>query len=275
MFNINDLERRWLRYKIKTYLPLVMLGIIGIVGVITLAIYLPSTQEIKESQIHTPIMEPKVLVTPAPRPAKKEVMITIDVPKNTANNQNIYDSQAEPIQPKTKETLVLKPSLHFMDNIEESISPYVEEDDYTLQHTITPQQKRVYTERTTIESPMVVQEEVVVKPKKSMLNITHNNKKNDLKDVIRRFKQNKNPALSLFIAKRYYEDGQYQKSYNYALMTNEIDKSIDESWIIFAKSLVKLGQHELASNTLKSYLKTTKSSAANVLLRKIEAGTFK
>ena len=58
-------------------------------------------------------------------------------------------------------------------------------------------------------------------------------------------------------------------------MTNEIDKSIDESWIIFSKSLVKLGQHELATLTLKSYLKTSKSTQAEILLRKIESGDFR
>ena len=108
-----------------------------------------------------------------------------------------------------------------------------------------------------------------------MLTITTQKNENDLKDVIRRFKKNKNPALSLFIAKRYYELKKYQKSYNYALMTNEINKEIEESWIIFSKSLVKLGQHELAIITLKAYLKTNKSSQAEILLTKIDAGTFR
>ena len=58
-------------------------------------------------------------------------------------------------------------------------------------------------------------------------------------------------------------------------MTNEINKNIDESWILFSKSLVKLGQHELAMLTLKSYLKSNKSTQAKILLKKIEVGSFR
>ncbi len=271
MLNIHDLERRWLRYKIKSYLPLVGASVFVIAGVIALNLFLP----------FTPLKTEKApLITRTPQNFEKEVLTiqketvtsAIEVPENTDNHYNENTSVAYSVQLKPKETLVLKPSLHFMDNIEDGISPYIQ-DEYIKQTTSTPENTTLNTQES-IEIPTLTNE-LVPKSKKSSLSITRHQEKDDLKDVIRRFKKNKNPALSLFIAKRYYADGKYQKSYNYALMTNEIDKNIEESWIIFAKSLVKLGQHELASNTLKSYLKTTKSSAADVLLRKIEGGTFR
>ena len=270
MLNIHDLERRWLRYKIKSYIPYSIAGVTGIILLVALSIFFPTSDNIPEKvaliETKSTVIE-EVKTQPAPVP-QEVVQINIEVPENT----NPYNNVNEKVPTSKKETLVLKPSLHFMDTIEEGISPYVEEE-YTLQSNT----KSYNPMQSTIDPSQepVVQTPEVIKPKVSGLKITRHDDQDDLKDVIRRFKKNKNPALSLFIAKRYYADGQYQKSYNYALMTNEIDKNIDDSWIIFAKSLVKLGQHELAINTLKSYLKDTKSSSASVLLRKIEGGSFR
>ena len=111
-------------------------------------------------------------------------------------------------------------------------------------------------------------------PLKTQVTISTKEEADDINDVIRRFKKNKNPALSLFIAKRYYEMKNYQKAYNYALVTNEIDNNIEESWLIFVKSLVKLGQKEMAVKTLNSYIEHSGSTRAKLLLEDIAQGTF-
>jgi len=97
----------------------------------------------------------------------------------------------------------------------------------------------------------------------------------DLRDVMHRFEKNRSPALSLFITKRFYALGDYQQAYNYALITNEIDNDIEDSWIIFSKSLVKLDQKELAVSTLKSYITQSHSIKASILLDDIKKGKFK
>lgn len=276
MLNIHELERRWLRYKIKSYIPLI-LSIFASVSIIALFfIYMPLSDS-KNSILNAPAETKKedaasktqTEVTVQKKPLNEAVQAPIEL--------NIADNTQEQTKMETKEdksTLVLKPSLHFMDNIEDGLPAFIEEE--------MPHQEPVASSIEENNLSTVLDEEGntdITDPSEeaneNRLNITSNKSDSDLKDVIRRFKKNKNPALSLFIAKRYYAAGEYQKSYNYALMTNEIDKNIEESWIIFSKSLVKLGQHELAINTLKSYLKTTKSTAADVLLRKIESGTFK
>jgi tetratricopeptide (TPR) repeat protein len=272
MLNIHELERQWLRYKIKSYIPLV-LSIFASVSIIALfLIYVPLSKDTK-STVNTPVETTK----PEQIKAKVEMLIeqkpTLE-PADAPIELNIADNTQEQmkIEPhEEKNTLVLKPSLHFMDNIEDGLSAFIEEE-MPVQEPITSslQESDVLVINESTENNSDIEE-----VDENKLSITSNKDDADLKDVIRRFKKNKNPALSLFIAKRYYASGDYQKSYNYALMTNEIDKNIEESWIIFSKSLVKLGQHELAMNTLKSYLKTTKSTAADVLLRKIESGTFK
>ena len=96
----------------------------------------------------------------------------------------------------------------------------------------------------------------------------------DIQDVIARFKKNKNPALSLFVAKRYYKIGNYQQAYNYALITNELDNNIEDSWLIFAKSLYKLDQKDMAIKTLKAYIQESSSVKAKITLDQMERGTF-
>lgn len=269
MLNIHDLERRWLSYKIKSYLPLFFVSLGLGIAVIALLIYFPfdtdSVIDDKKPQvIAQETTAPQIELSQKAMEAVNEEIVA-EIPQNTQ-----YTHSDEP------KRLVLKPSLSFMDNIENTLDPYLNDNISHQQSDELSGNSEAYVEPTV--------EKVVEKPKTqstpkesrgSSVLITRKDSNSDLKDVIRRFKKNKNPALSLFIAKRYYAMGEYQKSYNYALMTNEIDKTIEESWIIFSKSLVKLGQHELAMVTLKSYLKTRKSTAAQVLLGKIQSGEFR
>jgi len=253
MLNIHDLERRWLRYKIKSYIPL-FTAIIAFIAISSVVLKSVLSSDIETEKI---ALTQKEILKEQPNTENTKQSVILNIPENTST------------QTVSKKTLMLKPSLRFMDNIEEGLDPYIEEEDSNnLQIDEKPVKKtNEYRQDYVLEAP--------VSKAQNSLTITTKKSESDLKDVIRRFKKNKNPALSLFIAKRYYELGQYQKSYNYALMTNEIDKSIDDSWILFSKSLVKLGQHKLAIVTLKSYLKTNKSSQAEILLRKIEAGSFR
>jgi len=107
------------------------------------------------------------------------------------------------------------------------------------------------------------------------MTIQHESDMRDLQDVIARFKKNKSPVLSLFIAKTYYRIGNYQEAYNYALITNEIDSSIEDSWLIFAESLYQLNQKEMAVKTLKTYIQESSSVKAKMVLDQMEKGTFK
>ena len=107
------------------------------------------------------------------------------------------------------------------------------------------------------------------------ITIKKQNTYEDIEYVIKRFKKNNNPALSLFVAKKYYELGEYKQAYNYALITNEINNNIEASWIIFSKSLVKLNQKAKAIQTLQQYINHSDSNQAKLLLKEILSGKFK
>jgi tetratricopeptide (TPR) repeat protein len=106
--------------------------------------------------------------------------------------------------------------------------------------------------------------------KKIDLNIIESSNIEAYNDVEKRFFATKNVDDSLFLAKAYYNMGKYKKSEFWALQTNKINSSIDESWIIFAKSKVKLGHKNEAINILQNYIKRTSSNLAKNSLLEIQ-----
>ncbi len=113
---------------------------------------------------------------------------------------------------------------------------------------------------------------VIDKPRKRMhLDIVETSSLDAYKDVEERFFKSRNLDDSLFLAKSYYKKGLYEKSEYWALQTNKINSTIDDSWIIFTQSKVKLGQKNEAINILQSYIKRTGSERAKNVLIKIKA----
>lgn len=97
----------------------------------------------------------------------------------------------------------------------------------------------------------------------------------ELRSVIKRYNKNKNPALSLFISKKYYENGNFKESYVYAKETYSLNPNIEDGVLLFAQSSVKLGKNDDAIDTLELYIKNSGSIKAKTLLSEIQKGTFK
>jgi tetratricopeptide (TPR) repeat protein len=105
--------------------------------------------------------------------------------------------------------------------------------------------------------------------KKIHLNIIESSSVDAYEDVEKRFFKSRDVDDSLFLAKAYYSIGKYKKSEHWALQTNKINSTIDESWIIFAQSKVKLGQRSEAISILNNYIQRTGSERAKNSLLKI------
>lgn len=116
--------------------------------------------------------------------------------------------------------------------------------------------------------------ETVEKPRKKIhLNIIESTSVSAYKDVEKRFEQTSDTDDSLFLAKSYYSKRHYKKAEYWALQTNKVNGNIEESWLIFAKSKVKLGRKNEAINILMNYIKKSNSVEAQNLLNKIKKGT--
>ena len=173
----------------------------------------------------------------------------------------------------SQNTLKLQPSLNFVKNMQ-----------YTHgTSTITPAKvhhPKVAAKKEKIkpQTPLVDKTSNVVieeQEKISRISITRKDSNEDLQNIIKRFKKSNDPRLSLFIAKKYYAHKNYKEAYNYALTTNKLNTTIDDSWIIFSKSLVKLGKKKFAIKVLQDYVQNTQSTPATILLSDIKSGKFR
>jgi len=263
MININELESRHRKYKLKSFIPFSIALFLSIIA-ITFAL---SYNFDKNTKIQK---DEKISKEPLKKEIKKIKIKEKKVKKIKLKNEN-------------KNKITLTPSLNFMKSIQSTTLPYYDNVDGNYFETKTKQNTAVKTntkiERKTIKNnsiqKKVIKKEVVVKKETSKkISIKRNNDENDIKHVIKRFKTNNNPALSLFVAKKYYKLGNYTKAYNYALITNQINNDIEASWIVFAKSLMKLNKKDKAIKTLKKYIDNSHSSRAKILLDKIQSGKF-
>lgn len=226
MLNIQNLERRWLKYKIKFYAPYIL----GVIALLTLLI-----------------------------------VVTYSKKSDTDKTQELLASPSTSTH-KTAST-VLEPSMDFVRSFQTTL-PINEPPKAPLQKNAQP-----------VREPLPIPKLVATPPPNSSdeksFSLNRTESKLDIGTLERRFKETSNANLGLFIARYHYDHGNYSEAYNFALKTNSISNKIEESWIIFAKSLVKLGREEQAKKTLQFYITDSNSEAARTLLDTIERGTFK
>lgn len=105
--------------------------------------------------------------------------------------------------------------------------------------------------------------------KKVHLDIIETTSVSAYEDVEKRFYQSHDIDDALFLAKSYYKKGNYKKSEKWAFEANKLDENLEESFLIFVKSKIKLGHKNEARTLLEGYLKTNDSKDVRVLLHQI------
>ena len=289
MLNTRELEKRWLHYKLKSYIPHIIITVS--LFVIILIIVLFTTAQKHEEK---PLTEAKQQTMQT-----KQVMQESSSKAEAVSEKNISTPLPTQEVPMVKETLptsqatsptkqiILTPSMNFMKHIQSEEqqpiyktlhkkAPVVHKKSKPVKRTkVIQQQDQIEEEYIDVTHNQVkkVQREKV--EPRHIISIERKDSEKDIQEIIGRFKQNNNPALSLFVAKKYYELGNYEQAYNYALITNGINNDIEESWIIFAKSLVKLHKRDMALKTLAEYIKYSHSGNAKILFNDIRSGKFK
>lgn len=289
MINVLDLENRWFKFKIKSYIPHVIIGL-SLIVIVAVTLFLLNS---KDNDITSKVkIENKILIPLEEKELQNSTIVSVQtkVEENSTKKsiQPIVEKRSEIVQIQneqkvqqiepeiSKKKMVLTPSLNFMKSMQQETLPYYENEENVKEKkvkNIKSNKKKVIIKPKAIEKVKI--EPVQEKIQKSSISIKKRNTQEDIHHVIKRFKTNNNPALSLFIAKKYYELGEYHKSYNYALMTNEINNNIEASWIIFVKSLVKLNEKDMAIKTLNKYIDHSGSNKAKILLDEIISGKFK
>jgi hypothetical protein len=244
VLDIRNLERRWLKYKIKSYAPhigAVFLLLISLAMAFSLSYDsdVPETAMVKE---------------PLESPAKTTVAKSDETPD------------------------ILEPSMDFVQSFQTTLpqtpiaAAPIPQNTKPLQQSIPTPKVLNVPDSASIKAPLPA-----ISPLSGdkSLSLNRNESKIDIQSVERRFKETSNANLGLFIARYHYDHGNYNEAYNFSLKTNNLNNKIDESWIIFVKSLVKLGRVEQAKKTLQLYISDSNSESARSLLDSIEQGSFK
>lgn len=233
MLDVSKLERRWLKYKIKSMLPYIsVLTVIIILGFTIPLLLSTSSHSIKKEKI-------KKTKTPLP-----------------------------PVSKNDEPGMILEPSMQFLQSMNLP-SPSIQ--------SVSPTPKSTPPAKISIPQPVI--ETAVLPPitkplhvpvqKERLTSIKREDTAFDIHELEERFKNNSNPNLGLYIARYHYDHGNYTESYNYALKTNAINSTLDESWLIFAKSLVKLGKEDQAKKTLQLYISNSNSQSAKNYLESL------
>ena len=247
MLDILSLERRWRKYKIKSYLPHFIISIATIAILIGISIiFISSKNTVKKVETIKPSVIQK------------------SIPKDLHDND-----------------MILEPSMQFIESISPNIQPpqaiNAQPKSLPVKSVIEPKVPNFVTSgqlvKTNPPSVPIAPPPSIVRPK--VPTMKHDSNAFDIHEIEERFKVNSNPHLGLYIARYHYEHANYTEAYNYALKTNSINSTIEESWLIFAKSLVKLGKNDQAKKTLQLYISQSNSDSAKSLLYSIEQGGIK
>ena len=278
MINTNALERKWFLYKLKNFLPYaITVTSFTLISLITFILLSPDERRAERTLLAqkeqnstsipmvkkeiVPIIQKETIVQNIPKEELEKVVRQV-ISKEIKTQIPITVAKEE------KKITLLRPSLGFLHtHTQEHSTKPVE----NIEIKTTPKKIKVVQQ----EKKEVAEKETKPDNSNHGITITKQDAHHEIEEVIKRFKKNKNPALSLFIAKKYYELGSYTKSYNYALATNQLDNNIEDSWLIFAKSLVKLNEKEMAVKMLKKYINHSNSYRASALLNDITLGKFK
>ncbi|MCK9473634.1 CDC27 family protein [Sulfurimonas sp.] len=278
MLNIHELENKHKKYKLKSFAPylVILLSItIVLISILFFLLYdLGSNTELNKSEQIAQKEESQ---------REENSTSNLTQEKNETLQKEISIPEIVKEVPKTEEVteaiqkkVLLSPSLNFIKSIE-SQAPIYKEKVHKTAAIVEQQIKKPIQKKEEILLPAVeeVKESMAIVEKTGSIDIKRRDEEVDIKHVIKRFNINHNPALSLFVAKKYYQLEDYEQAYNYALATNELNNDMEASWIIFSKSLVKLGKKEMAVETLKKYINYSSSSQAKQLLDEILSGKFK
>ena len=251
MHDIKFLEEEWLRYKKNQKKPYIIGAVLSLGLLIGSLLFLNSHYYFssKYSKDEKPINKrvkktEKVLVLPPAKPEiQKESVEEIKPPVNVM------------IEEKVEETLPVLPVIKDIPILEKK--------------TKLSQRKKIKQADKKKLKLLITDRE---KPHgKKHLNIIESSSISAYKEVEKRFRQSKDIDDSLFLATNYYRQGKYKKAEYWADQTNRVNKNIEESWIILAKSKVKLGDKSGAIWLLKKYIKRSHSSVAKELLRKLKS----
>ncbi len=271
MRNLEELENRWLIYKIKSILlPTVKVSAVYLVGV---SLYYLYDQQNKR----TPLVLP---------PSTHTKVLGVTMKATDFNNSSLAKKSLPKEIEKRVEKVTLVPIIPVIDmQKEEHIKVVQKKRKKHKRHKtarthnahlvqakpntyLTPKELGVRGKATSTALPLQSHKEV---HKTKKMNFTSTSV-NYVEKIKAKFQRSNNPRDALLLAKLYYKKSDFQSAEQWALSANKLDNNLEESWLLFAKSKAKLGKNHEALKILVSYYKKSKSTKAKALIMAIKRG---
>ncbi|MEO1954853.1 MAG: CDC27 family protein [Campylobacterales bacterium] len=248
MLEIKELEEKWKVYnrrkKRPLYILLILILAIGGVGIYTFFNQDTLGSKLKEFKSRVDFSRISNIFK---SDIKEEVLLNkVDSSKIVKKSQYILNSPILTLQSASDTKKEVELSSKKVENSLDDDAPIDSDDLYVEKDIIKP---------------------LVNKKPLNIIKVTNN--QNAYRDVERRFKRTHNINDAMFLASMYYKKRNYRKAIYWSMKTNKLDRNIDESWLIFAKSKVKLGKKNEAMKVLRAYIKRSNSYEAKKLLKKL------
>jgi len=305
MLDVAELEKKWSSYHLKKMLPrYIILGTMSIASAIASYLFLiPSTaftNAPSQTSVQKEALVAKIAEDTTPKVPKNIInkslftsqnvlspsfSFTVDLDKEllTYNNALILASVSQRKKKKTEPVHKTKKKKELKKRVKKnSKKKPIPKKKVAPAKVAKPAVKKKPKQITAKKSPapksiILGEKSNVIAAKDTSHAILQNKKTTDsqLASVIKRFKHSKKPALGLFIANKYYINGDYKSSYKYAKATYKINPNIEDAVLLYAKSLAKLGHKDKAIARLKPYIKKSGSIEAKALLNNLNKGLFK
>ena len=282
MHKVEELENRWFDYKIKK--------------IISPAIKVSSLYLLLAGSYYVYTNKSDMLMSLVPSNAMTHVLgVSIDannsiVEKVLPVEKTIIAKKEELIEkeeiikkevqeaPKVLEKIALVPIIPVIDmEKEERISDVkrvksVKRVNSTKRTNTVTAKKNAYLTAKELAVITKSQKRAEVVPRKTKkMNFTSTST-NYIETMKQKFSKSKSPRDALLLAKTYYKNAEYSRAEKWALTANKLDNSLEDSWLLFAKSKAKLGKKKEALKILVSYYKKSQSKKAKRLIGQIKTG---
>lgn len=243
MNNINILEQKLLKYKIKKYAiyALFLFGAIGLLFIFMLYVDKSKKNELLLS-------------------SKQKLKLSINA------NINV-------LEPYITNSQFKKHMLAIPTNIKKQGEQIIDQinSDNSKNSTFVNKETIDNQNKSDQSAPIIDNNGYYSSPKqRTKVNLAQESNVATLIDIMKRFNESRDPNDSLFLAISYYEKKEYNKALFWAIETNKITEEIEDSWIIMAKSKFYLGDKNEAIRILKAYASKTGSKEALNIINEFE-----
>ena len=254
MYDVEGLEKKWKQYKSKQRMPWIVSAVLIVLIIVAIVFRADFSAMVSKYSKDDNSSVKSEKIVPKSKPLKPYVPTMVPKSESNQSVQEIAPVKSSEESNKSVEKKKIPPmSIEVSDMKEEPAREYKRKY-LKIEVTERYQAKKKQTEKSK-------------KP-------TKKKKKRTIKSVEKNFSSSRSYHDSLYLARAYYKKGNYPKAQKWALVTNDLNSKLEESWLIFAKSKVKMGERREAEQILSAYIGKTNSTKAKALLRKIKKGKF-